>query len=41
MCNIMAMAAPNRDMLEPCACEETILIFCNAIADFMFEKEWK
>lgn len=41
MCNIMAMAASNRDMLEPCAYEETILVFCNAIADFMFEKEGK
>lgn len=41
MCNIMAMAASDRDMLEPCAYEEAILVFCNAIADFMFEKAEK
>lgn len=39
MCNIMAMAASNREMLEPSAYEETILIFCNAIADYIFKKE--
>lgn len=39
MCNIMAMAASNRDMLEPCAYEETILIFCNTIADYIFKEE--
>lgn len=41
MCNIMAMAASNRDMLEPCAYEETIFIFCNAIADYILEREGK
>lgn len=39
MCNIMAMAASNRDMLEPCAYEETVLLFCNTIADYIFQKE--
>lgn len=39
MCNIMAMAASNRDMFEPCAYEETILIFCNTIADHIFKEE--
>ncbi len=41
MCNIMALAASNRDMLEPCAYEETILVFCNAIADYIFKEERK
>lgn len=41
MCNIMAMAASNRDMLEPCTYEETIFIFCNAIADYILEREGK
>lgn len=41
MCNIMAMAASNRDMLEPCAYEETIFIFCNAIADYILERKGK
>lgn len=41
MCNIMAMAASNREMLEPSAYEETILVFCNAIADYIFKKEGK
>ena len=36
MCNIMAMASSNRNMLAPCAYEETILIFSNAIADYIF-----
>lgn len=39
MCNIMAMAASNRDMLEPCAYEETIFIFCNTIADYILKRE--
>lgn len=39
MCNIMAMAASNRDVFEPCAYEETILIFCNTIADYIFKEE--
>lgn len=39
MCNIMAMASSNRDMLEPCAYEETILVFCNTIADYIFREE--
>lgn len=41
MCNIMAIAASNRDMFEPSAYEQAILVFCNAIADFMFQKEGK
>lgn len=41
MCNIMALAASNRDMLQPCAYEETIRIFCNAIADYIFKEEGK
>lgn len=39
MCNIMAMASSNRDILEPGAYEETVLIFCRAMADYIFKEE--
>lgn len=41
MCNMLALAASNRDVLEPCAYEETVLVFCNAIADYIFRDERK
>lgn len=39
MCNIMALASSNREMLEQSAYEETILIFCNTIADYILKEE--
>lgn len=41
MCNILAQAAANREMLEQDAYEETILIFCHTIADYIFKEEEK
>lgn len=38
MCNILAMAASNREMLHASAYEETINVFCNALADYIFKE---
>ena len=38
MCNMLALAASNRSLFEPEGYEQAVRIFCNAMAEYIFDK---